>query len=133
DIELTGGKEDDYKAALAKTGYPAKFDPAGLNWGMTILILVIMVIYVTMVYRPIAAYLVEMFPTRIRYTSMSLPYHIVTRCLVGMRPLRSADILATKRNLYAGLSYPTIVAVMSFVIGSLFLRETKDRDIGVDF
>jgi hypothetical protein len=133
DVELNGWKEDDYKAALAKTGYPAKFDPAGLNWGMTILILFILVIYVTMVYGPIAAYLVEMFPTRIRYTSMSLPYHIGNGWFGGMLPLLATAIVATKGNIYAGLWYPIIVAVMSFVIGSLFLRETKDRDIGVDF
>jgi MFS family permease len=133
DIELNGWKEDDYKAALAKTGYPAKFDPAGLNWGMTILILVVMVIYVTMVYGPIAAYLVEMFPTRIRYTSMSLPYHIGNGWFGGMLPLLATAIVATRGNIYAGLWYPIIVSVMTFVIGSLFLRETKDRDIGVDF
>ena len=88
---------------------------------MTILILVIMVIYVTMVYGPIAAFLVELFPTRIRYTSMSLPYHIGNGWFGGMLPLLATAIVATKGNIYAGLWYPIVVAIMSFVIGSLFL------------
>ena len=133
DIELKGWKEDDFKAALKSTNYPDKFDKAALNWPMTILILVILVIYVTMVYGPIAAYLVEMFPTRIRYTSMSLPYHIGNGWFGGMLPLLATAIVASKGNIYAGLWYPIIVAVMSFVIGSLFLRETKDRDLRADF
>jgi MFS family permease len=132
-IELRGFKEDDFKAALKQTGYPDKFDKDKLNWAMTILILVILVIYVTMVYGPIAAYLVEMFPTRIRYTSMSLPYHIGNGWFGGMLPLLATAIVASKGNIYAGLWYPIIVALMSFVIGSLFLRETKDRDITADF
>ena len=133
DVELKGYKEDDYKAALKTTGYPDKFDKEALNWPMTILILVILVIYVTMVYGPIAAYLVEMFPTRIRYTSMSLPYHIGNGWFGGMLPLLATAIVASKGNIYAGLWYPIIVAVMSFVIGSLFLRETKDRSLTADF
>ena len=133
DVELKGWKEDDYKAALKSTGYPDKFDKAGLNWTMTILILVIMVVYVTMVYGPIAAFLVELFPTRIRYTSMSLPYHIGNGWFGGMLPLLATAIVATQGNIYAGLWYPIIVSIMSFVIGSLFLRETKDRDIQQDF
>ncbi|HTY41218.1 MAG TPA: MFS transporter [Thermoanaerobaculia bacterium] len=133
DVELKGWKEDDYKAALKSTGYPDKLDKGAINWGMTILILVIMVIYVTMVYGPIAAFLVELFPTRIRYTSMSLPYHIGNGWFGGMLPLLATAMVASKGNIYAGLWYPIIVALMSFVIGSLFLRETKDRNIGADF
>jgi MFS family permease len=133
DVELKGWKEDDYKAALKQTGYPDKFDKDALNWPMTILILVIMVIYVTMVYGPIAAFLVELFPTRIRYTSMSLPYHIGNGWFGGMLPLLATAIVATQGNIYAGLWYPIIVAIMSFVLGSLFIRETKDRDIQHDF
>jgi len=132
-VELHGFKEDAYKAALKSTGYPATFDKNGLNWGMALLILVIMVIYVTMVYGPIAAFLVELFPTRIRYTSMSLPYHIGNGWFGGMLPLLATAIVAARGNIYAGLWYPIIVAVMSFVIGSLFLKETKDRDIRQDF
>ena len=139
-IELKGWTEDPklktdarYQAALKTTGYPATFDKSALNWPMTILILFILVIYVTMVYGPIAAFLVELFPTRIRYTSMSLPYHIGNGWFGGMLPLLATAIVASRGNIYAGLWYPIIVAVMSFVIGSLFIRETKDRDIRQDF
>jgi MFS family permease len=118
-------------AALAAAGYPAKFDPSGLNWGMVLLLLVIMVIYVTMVYGPIAAFLVELFPTRIRYTSMSLPYHIGNGWFGGMLPLTAAALVASNGDIYFGLWYPIIVAAMTFVIGSLFVRETKDHKIGV--
>jgi MFS family permease len=128
-VELHGYKEDDYKAALKSTGYPGTFDKTQLNWGMTILILVILVLYVTMVYGPIAAFLVELFPTRIRYTSMSLPYHIGNGWFGGMLPLLATAIVASRGNIYAGLWYPIIVALMSFVIGALFIRETKDVDI----
>jgi MFS family permease len=128
-VELHGYSEDKYKAALKTTGYPATFDKSALNWPMTILILFILVIYVTMVYGPIAAFLVELFPTRIRYTSMSLPYHIGNGWFGGMLPLLATAIVASRGNIYAGLWYPIIVAVMSFVIGSLFIKETKDRDI----
>jgi MFS family permease len=133
DIELKGWNEDKYKDALKTTNYPSTIDKSAINWGMTLLILVIMVIYVTMVYGPIAAFLVELFPTRIRYTSMSLPYHIGNGWFGGMLPLLATAIVASKGNIYAGLWYPIIVALMSFVIGSLFIRETKDRDIGHDF
>ncbi|HYK42016.1 MAG TPA: MFS transporter [Thermoanaerobaculia bacterium] len=129
DVELKGWNEDKYKAALKTTGYPSTFDKSRLNWVMTILILFILVIYVTMVYGPIAAFLVELFPTRIRYTSMSLPYHIGNGWFGGMLPLLATAIVASQGNIYAGLWYPIIVALMSFVIGSLFIRETKDRDI----
>ena len=99
-------------------------------------ILTIMVIYVTMVYGPIAAFLVEMFPTKIRYTSMSLPYHIGNGWFGGILPLAATAIVAAYGDIYAGLWYPIIVAVMTFVIGSLLLQETKDIDInegsGVD-
>jgi MFS family permease len=132
-IELHGFKEDDYKAALKASGYPAEIDKTAINWTMTILILVIMVLYVTMVYGPIAAFLVELFPTRIRYTSMSLPYHIGNGWFGGMLPLLATAIVASQGNIYAGLWYPIIVALMSFVIGSLFIRETKDWDIQQDF
>ena len=99
---------------------------------MTLLILVIMVIYVTMVYGPIAAFLVELFPTRIRYTSMSLPYHIGNGWFGGMLPLLATAMVAATGNIYYGLWYPIIVAMMTLVVGTLFLRETKDRDIHQD-
>ena len=96
---------------------------------MTELILVIMVIYVTMVYGPIAAFLVEMFPTKIRYTSMSLPYHIGNGWFGGMLPLLATAIVAATGNIYYGLWYPIVVAVMTVVIGAIFLHESKDIDI----
>jgi MFS family permease len=118
-----------WAAAFAKAGYPAKADPGKMNWPMTLLILVIMVIYVTMVYGPIAAFLVEMFPTNIRYTSMSLPYHIGNGWFGGMLPLLATAIVAATGDIYAGLWYPIIVAVMTLVVGAVFLRDTKDVDI----
>ena len=117
------------KAALTSAGYPEKADPAQINQGMLLLILTILVIYVTMVYGPIAAWLVELFPTRIRYTSMSLPYHIGNGWFGGFLPTTAFAIVAATGDIYSGLWYPVIVAAMTFVIGSLFLRETKDVDI----
>ncbi len=90
-----------------------------------------MVIYVTMVYGPIAAFLVELFPTRIRYTSMSLPYHIGNGWFGGMLPLTAAALVAANGDIYYGLWYPIIVAAMTFVVGSIAVRETKDHKIGV--
>ncbi|MBC3833508.1 MHS family MFS transporter [Undibacterium amnicola] len=115
--------------ALRTAGYPAKADPAGVNKPMIILILSILVIYVTMVYGPIAAMLVEMFPTRIRYTSMSLPYHIGNGWFGGLLPATGVAIVAQTGNMYNGLWYPIIVAAATFVIGMLFVKETKDVDI----
>ncbi|MFZ6820643.1 MFS transporter [Undibacterium sp. Ji22W] len=115
--------------SLRAAGYPAKADPAGVNKPMIILILSILVIYVTMVYGPIAAMLVEMFPTRIRYTSMSLPYHIGNGWFGGLLPATGVAIVAQTGNMYNGLWYPIIVAAATFVIGMLFIKETKDVDI----
>jgi hypothetical protein len=127
--ELRGWNEAKYKAVLASSGYPPKADLSKVNWVMAELILVIMVIYVTMVYGPIAAFLVELFPAKIRYTSMSLPYHIGNGWFGGMLPLLATAIVATAGNIYAGLWYPIIVALMTFVIGLFFVRETKDVKI----
>jgi hypothetical protein len=88
-----------------------------------------MLIYVTMVYGPIAAFLVELFPTKIRYTSMSLPYHIGNGWFGGMLPLLATAMVAASGNIYYGLWYPIVVALMSVVVGALFLRDNKDRDI----
>jgi len=126
DVELKGFKEDDYKAALKTTGYPDKFDKTKMNWGMTILILVI---YVTMVYGPIAAWLVELFPARIRYTSMSLPYHIGNGWFGGFLPTISFAMVAASGDIYYGLWYPIVIAVMTAIIGLIFMPETKDREI----
>jgi len=115
--------------ALKAAGYPTKADDAAVNKPMVLLLLVILVLYVTMVYGPIAAWLVELFPTRIRYTSMSLPYHIGNGWFGGFLPATAFALVAATGNPYSGLWYPVVVATMTFVIGSLFLRETKDIDI----
>ena len=115
--------------ALNAAGYPAKADPAAVNLPAILALLVILVIYVTMVYGPIAAMLVEMFPTRIRYTSMSLPYHIGNGWFGGLLPTISFALVAQNGNIYYGLWYPIAIAAMTFVIGMLFVRETKDVDI----
>ncbi|HVJ51476.1 MAG TPA: MFS transporter [Aliidongia sp.] len=115
--------------AVNAAGYPAKADPDRIDKPMVLLLLVIMVLYVTMVYAPIAAMLVEMFPTRIRYSSMSLPYHIGNGWFGGFLPATAFAIQASTGNLYSGLWYPIIIASVTFVIGTLFIRETKDRDI----
>jgi hypothetical protein len=94
-----------------------------------IVVLAILMIYVTMVYGPIAAFLVELFPTRIRYTSMSFPYHIGNGVFGGLLPFIAAAISVATGNIYAGLWYPIAVALATFIIGMLLLRETKDRDI----
>lgn len=117
------------KSALAAGLYPEKADPARINKPMVLLILTLLVIYVTMVYGPIAAWLVELFPTRIRYTSMSLPYHIGNGWFGGFLPTIAFALVAATGNMYYGLWYPIVIALMTFVIGSLFLRETKDVDI----
>jgi MFS family permease len=131
--DLKGWDEKKYTEALASSGYPKSADTSKVNYPMTLLILVIMMIYVTMVYGPIAAFLVELFPTRIRYTSMSLPYHIGNGWFGGMLPLLATALVAATGDIYYGLWYPIIVALMTVVVGALFLRDHKDRDIESDF
>lgn len=116
-------------ATLAAGGYPKSADPAKINWPMTMLILFVMLIYVTMVYGPIAAFLVELFPTKIRYTSMSLPYHIGNGWFGGMLPLVATAMVASSGDIYNGLWYPIVVAMGTVIIGGLFLRDNKNADI----
>ncbi len=116
-------------AALKEHGYPSKADPAKMNKPLIVAILFVLMLYVTMVYGPIAAMLVEMFPTRIRYTSMSLPYHIGNGWFGGLLPATGLAIVAQTGNMYNGLWYPIIFALITFVIGLLFVKETKDVDI----
>ena len=115
--------------AIKGAGYPAKANPEQINKPMVLVLLIILVIYVTMVYGPIAAMLVEMFPTRIRYTSMSLPYHIGNGWFGGLLPTTAFALVAFKGDIYYGLWYPIVIALVTFVIGALFIRETKDNDI----
>jgi MFS family permease len=116
-------------AALKAAGYPAKADMAKFDKVKVVIILTYLVILVTMVYGPIAAMLVEMFPTRIRYTSMSLPYHIGNGWFGGLLPTTAFAIVAQTGNMYNGLWYPIIIAGATVVIGGLFVKETKDVDI----
>jgi MFS family permease len=116
-------------AAVKSHGYPAGADPNDINYPMTVVLLLILVVYVTMVYGPIAAWLVELFPTRIRYSGLSLPYHIGNGWFGGFLPATVFAIVAATGNIYSGLWYPIIIAAMSFVVALIFLPETKDRDI----
>ena len=125
DAEFKKLVADDLKAA----GYPTKADPARIDKVMVTVILTYLVLLVTMVYGPIAAMLVEMFPTRIRYTSMSLPYHIGNGWFGGLLPTTAFAIVAQTGNMYNGLWYPIIIAGATVVIGGLFIKETKDVDI----
>jgi MFS family permease len=120
---------DEAKAALKAAGYPAKADPAAVNKPMVVLILTILVLYVTMVYGPIAALLVELFPTRIRYSAMSLPYHIGNGWFGGFLPTIAFAMVAASGDITFGLWYPIGVAALTFVIGLLFLPETFRRNI----
>ncbi len=115
--------------AITQHGYPASANPDQINYPMTVLLLTILVIYVTMVYGPIAAWLVEMFPTRIRYSGLSLPYHIGNGWFGGFLPATAFAIVAATGNIYSGLWYPVVIAAMSFVIAVIFLPETKNVDI----
>ena len=128
-VEIVGADEPKLVATLKGLNYPTAANPEEVNVPMLILLVFIQVIFVTMVYGPIAAFLVELFPARIRYTSMSLPYHIGNGWFGGMLPLTAAALVAAKGNIYAGLWYPVIVAAITFVIGLLFIRETRDHRI----
>ncbi len=132
DVELKGWDQAKTAETLKAAGFPASADKSKVNWVMTELILVIMVIYVTMVYGPIAAFLVELFPARIRYTSMSLPYHIGNGWFGGMLPLLATAMVAASGDIYYGLWYPILVAAMTLVLGTLLLKETKDHKVRVD-
>jgi predicted MFS family arabinose efflux permease len=131
-VKKIGAFKKEVGEALKTAGYPSKAKPIDLfsgQWWQIVGILTILVIYVTMVYGPIAAMLVEMFPTRIRYTSMSLPYHIGNGWFGGLLPTTFFAIVASTGNMFSGLWYPIIIASITFVVGMLFVKETKDVDI----
>ena len=127
--QVNGFNEKAYEAALAPAGYPKKADPDQVNRPKVVTLLVVLLAYVAMVYGPIAAYLVELFPARIRYTSMSLPYHIGNGWFGGFLPLIAASIVVFTGDIYAGLWFPIGVAALSFAIGCIVLPETNERDI----
>ena len=134
-VKDTVVKGTDAKAiadALKAAGYPTAANPAEMNKPMMVLIIFILMVYVTMVYGPIAALLVELFPTNIRYTSMSLPYHIGNGWFGGFLPFTATFLSISYGNIFQGLWYPIIIASMTLVIGVLFLPETKDRDLRAD-
>ena len=116
-------------AALKVAGYPAAADPAAINKPLVVAILTLLVLYVTMVYGPIAAALVEMFPTRIRYTAMSFPYHVGNGWFGGLLPTTAFAIVAQTGNIYSGLWYPVVIAAVTFVIGALFIPETRGQEL----
>ncbi|MFB9268042.1 MFS transporter [Bradyrhizobium erythrophlei] len=126
-------KNAEFKKSLGETiaaaGYPLMADPARINYPMTLLILVMLVGLVAVTYGPIAATLVELFPTRIRYTAMSLPYHIGNGWLGGFLPTTSFALVAAYGNMFAGLWYPIVISAVSLVIGFFFLPETKGRPL----
>jgi MFS family permease len=130
-LAITGWDEAKLGAALKTLGYPKEAKEEDVNVPMLVLLVFIQIVYVTMVYGPIAAFLVELFPARIRYTSMSLPYHIGNGWFGGMLPLTAAALVAAQGNIFAGLWYPVIVAAVTVVIGGLFIRETRDHRIDV--
>jgi MFS family permease len=117
-------------AAVGAAGYPVKgANPAEINTPLMIAVLTYLAILVTMVYGPIAAALVELFPTRIRYTGMSLPYHIGNGWFGGLLPPIAVALVAATGNIYAGLWYPIVIAAMTFIVGLIFVPETKNIDI----
>ena len=119
-------------AAIKAAGYPTRADPAAINWGAVIGLLLLLGVFSAMTYGPIAAALVELFPTRIRYTAMSMPYHIGNGWIGGLMPAMAFAMVAAKGDIYFGLWYPGACALITAVIGTLFLPETKDKDIYAD-
>ncbi|MBE7201574.1 MAG: MFS transporter, partial [Parafilimonas terrae] len=126
-------KADEFHDAITRAihavGYPAKADLDAINYPMVMLILAALTFLVAMVYAPIAAALVELFPTRIRYTAMSLPYNVGNGWFGGFLPTTAFAIVTTTGDIYSGLWYPVALASLSFVVGALFLPETKDRTL----
>lgn len=116
-------------AVLKAAGYPGKANPEQVNHGMLLFLLFVLMLFVAMVYGPIAALLVELFPTRIRYTSMSLPYHIGNGWFGGFLPTTSFALVAFKGDIYYGLWYPVTIALVTFVVGMLYIKETCGKDI----
>ncbi len=117
------------RAQLKEAGYPTSADPQQINYPMVALLLIVIAMYGPLVYASLAAWLAELFPPRIRYTSMSLPYHIGNGWIGGVFSPVSFLLIAYTGNIYQGLWYPTLIALMSLIVGGLFLRETKDQSM----
>jgi predicted MFS family arabinose efflux permease len=132
-VDISQFRKQDLPDALEAAGYPRKADPTKIHYVGVVAVLVVLMLLVTMVYGPIAATLVEMFPTRIRYTSMSLPYHIGNGWFGGLMPTIAFAMVAQNGDMYHGLWYPIGVAALTFVVGMFFIRETKDVDIYAKF
>lgn len=132
--EFEGGPFDEttWANVLKDAGYPTSADPNSINFFMVVVLLTLLMLYVTMVYGPIAAFLVELFPTRIRYTSMSLPYHLGNGWFGGFLPLIAATITVVTGNIYAGLYYPIAIAILTAIVGGIWIKETKDRHLMYD-
>lgn len=131
-IDARRFNDSTWNAALKDAGYPATANAKEINFFMVVVLLTLLMLYVTMVYGPIAAFLVELFPTKIRYTSMSLPYHLGNGWFGGFLPLIAASITVATGNMYAGLYYPIAVAIMTAIVGSIWIKENKDRDLMYD-
>ena len=128
-VERNRAFSQELNAAIQAAGYPTKADPLSINKPMVVLLIFVMIFFLTMAYGPAAALLVEMFPTRIRYTSLSLPYHIGSGWIGGMMPTAAFAMVAYKGDIYYGLWFPVVIGIVSAVIGALFIKETKDVDI----
>ncbi|MFJ1338292.1 MFS transporter [Pseudomonas caricapapayae] len=129
DQRINGFDEVALRAAIEKAGYPAKADPASVNETMVVVLIVAMILIATMTYGPLAAVMVELFPTRIRYTSMSLPYHIGNGWFGGFLPTVSFALVVYTGDIFYGLWYPVLITGISLVVGLFCLKETRDVDI----
>jgi hypothetical protein len=117
------------RTALDAAGYPSAADPARINRPLVVAVIVYLLLLATMTYAPVSAFLVELFPARIRYTSLSLPYHLGTGWIGGFMPATAFAIVAANGNIYAGLWYPVFFAGFSVIVGVLALPETRGRAI----
>jgi hypothetical protein len=129
---ITGFDAKGIQSALKAATYPARADPAQMNIAMIVVLLTALIVLVTMVYGPLAAALVEMFPTRIRYTALSIPYHAGVGWLGGLLPTVAFSIVVATGNIYYGLWYPVIVVSLSFLIGLYYVHETRSHDLQAD-
>jgi hypothetical protein len=129
DKRIEGYDEASMRAAVTAAGYPAKADPSLVNQPMVVLLIVAMILIATMTYGPLAAVMVELFPTRIRYTSLSLPYHIGNGWFGGFLPTVSFALVVYTGDIFYGLWYPVVVTGVSLIVGLFCLKETRGVDL----